>query len=249
MLQQTQAARVEPIYSSFLTRFPSPAALAAASRAEVVWAWAGLGYQRRAVALHAAARMIVDEHGGHVPGDPRTLRALPGVGPYTAAAVGSIAYGVPVAAVDTNVRRIVARVGHGAEPDEVGEARLAMEAGTWLDPREPGGWNEAMMDLGREHCRTLPRCGGCPLRPCCRFAGLGRVGRPSSSRQQRFEGSNRQARGRVVAVLRERTAAATLSQLVRFTGIGDDHVAAAIDGLVADGLAERTAAGRFRLPR
>ena len=128
MLQQTQAARVEPLFDAFLTRFPDPASLAGATRGDAVRAWAGLGYHRRALALHAAARAIEDGHDGMVPSDPVALQALPGVGPYTAAAVASLAFGRPIAALDTNVRRIVARVGHGREPDEVGAAALAPEA-------------------------------------------------------------------------------------------------------------------------
>jgi A/G-specific adenine glycosylase len=192
--------------------------------------------------------VIVSEHGGQVPSEQRDLRSLPGVGSYTASAVASIAFGAPVVAMDTNVRRIVARVAGGAEPDEVAEAWMANAASGMLNGLDPGGWNEAVMDLGREHCRPIPRCGGCPLRPWCRFANLGRVGRSSSSRQASFEGSNRQARGRVVAVLRQRTAAATLPQLVRLGGINPDRVAAAVEGLVRDGVVERTPSGRIRLP-
>ena len=111
MLQQTQASRVEPAFRSFLRRFPSVSSLASASRAEVLRAWAGLGYNRRAVSLHRAAQAVVTTYGGRVPIDPAALRTLPGVGPYTAAAVASIVSGVPIAALDVNVRRIVARVG------------------------------------------------------------------------------------------------------------------------------------------
>ena len=128
MLQQTQAARVEPIFEAFVDLFPDVGALGAASRADVLRAWAGLGYNRRAVALHEAARAIVRDHGGRVPRDVAELRRLPGVGPYTAAAVASIGHGEPVAALDTNVRRICARVVHGVEPDEVSAPRLAADA-------------------------------------------------------------------------------------------------------------------------
>jgi A/G-specific adenine glycosylase len=249
MLQQTQVARVEPVFVAFLARFPTPSILAAASRADVLRAWAGLGYNRRAVALHQAARAIVDEHDGRVPSDPEALRRLPGVGPYTSAAVASIAFGAPVAAIDSNVQRIVARVAHGTEPDEVSPGVLAADAGGWVDLRDPRGWNEALMDLGRDRCRPEPRCGACPVRPWCRFAASGRAGRASGRRQAPFEGSARQARGRVLAALRERSTGATLPQLVRTTGIGSDRVAPAAAALVADGLAERTTAGRFQLPR
>jgi A/G-specific adenine glycosylase len=249
MLQQTQAARVEPIFETFLASFSRPAVLAAAAPGEVVRAWAGLGYHRRATALHSAARVIVDEHGGRVPSDPATLQRLPGVGPYTAAAVAALAYGSPIAAVDTNVRRIVARVGLGLEPDEIGAGALGAEAQVWLDRRDPGGWNEAMMDLGRERCRPVPRCDGCPLRTWCRFAASDRVGRGSARRQPTFEGSMRQARGLVLAALRAGTASRSFPQLTQRTGIGAVRVSAAVDALLADGLVERTRAGRVRLPR
>jgi A/G-specific adenine glycosylase len=119
MLQQTQASRVIPAYRAFLRRFPAVRALARASRRDVLEAWAGLGYNRRAVALSQAARSILADHSGSVPAEPDVLVTLPGVGPYTAAAVASIGYGVPVAAVDTNVARVVARMVLGREPHEV----------------------------------------------------------------------------------------------------------------------------------
>jgi endonuclease III len=155
MLQQTQAARVEPIFAAFMRGFPSVRALAASPRADALRAWAGLGYNRRAVALHRAAQAVVAEHGGRVPVDPVALRSLPGVGPYTAAAVASIAGGQPVAAIDVNVRRIVGRVGFGVEAAPTGAVDAA--AARWLDRDDPGRWNQALMDLGREHCRAQPR--------------------------------------------------------------------------------------------
>jgi A/G-specific adenine glycosylase len=139
MLQQTQASRVAPAYRAFLRRFPDVGALAGARRDEVVRAWDGLGYNRRALRLSEAARRIVGECDGVVPSDPVSLRALPGVGPYTAAAVASIAFGVPVAAVDTNVRRIVSRVFDGA--DDASVSRAVELAAAWLHRRDPGAWN------------------------------------------------------------------------------------------------------------
>ena len=207
MLQQTQAARVEPIFEAFIARFPDVGALAEASRADVLRAWAGLGYNRRGVALHEAARVIAREHGGLVPKDGDALRRLPGVGPYTAAAVASIGYDEPVAAVDTNVRRITARAIHGVEWDEVASDRLARDAQVWLDPSAPGDWNQALMDLGRVFCRPAPRCGDCPLASHCRFRVAGRTARPSGRRQSPFEGSTRQVRGSVVEALRAQRSA------------------------------------------
>jgi A/G-specific adenine glycosylase len=249
MLQQTQARRVVPAYTSFLARFPTAEALAAVSRAEVVRAWGGLGYPTRAVRLHEAARTIVRDHGGRVPGGLQALRALPGVGPYTAAAVASIAFGEPVAAVDTNARRIAARYLHGAEPDELSPRALSDAAQGWVDVDRPGEWNQALMDLGREVCRPVPRCDACPLADGCRFraAGrIGRIGRSSVRPQARFEGSRRQVRGRVVAVLREYEAA-TLTDLSARTGFPRGRVAEAVDGLIRDGVLERGGRGRVRL--
>lgn len=234
MLQQTQAARVEPAFARFLARFPSLRALARAPLRDVLIAWDGLGYNRRAVALAEAARRIVHEHGGRVPREPAALRSLPGVGSYTAAAVASIAFGVPVAAVDTNVRRIVSRVSAGA--DDLGAGRVRELAQAWLDPADPGAWNQALMDLGRELCRPRPRCEGCPLRPDCRFAAGQRVSRRRPSRRtEPFEGSMRQVRGAVVRELR-RLPSATLGELAAVIGADERRVAEAVRRLTAEGL-------------
>jgi len=248
MLQQTQASRVEPIFESFVARFPHVAVLAEASRADVLRAWAGLGYNRRAIALHQAARAIVRDHGGRVPREVGALTRLPGVGPYTAAAVASISHGAPVAAIDSNVRRIVARAVHGAEPDEVPFGRLALDAQAWLDPSAPGEWNQALMDLGRVHCRPAARCDGCPLAPGCAFRAAGRTGRPSGRRQSRFEGSARQVRGAVVETLRRTRRSVSAETLAERTGFGAGAIARVNDALAREGIIERTRSGRFRLP-
>lgn len=248
MLQQTQASRVEPAFRSFLRRFPSVSSLAAASRAEVLRAWAGLGYNRRAVSLHRAAQAVMTSHGGRVPVDPAALRTLPGVGPYTAAAVASIAGGVPVAALDVNVRRIVARVGFADAPPAPSAVDEA--AARWVDRGDPGRWNQALMDLGRAHCRAVPRCDGCPLIRACRWRRANPGGGPVASgsrRQGRFAGSMREVRGRLVDVLRARPTAG-LAALIGATGFTSARVEAALDGLVRDGVVERS--GRsYRLPR
>jgi A/G-specific adenine glycosylase len=240
MLQQTQASRVAPIFERFLDRFPDVRALARASRADVLRAWAGLGYHRRAVALHAAARTIVERFAGEVPADPADLRSLPGVGPYTSAAVASIAYGVPVVAMDVNVRRVVSRVTM-CDDGDVPDAALRL-----LDRADPGSWHQAVMDLGREICRPAPRCERCPLAEGCRSRGS-TVSRRVSRPQTRFEGSNREARGRVLAVLRDRGSAGAVG-LTRATGLPATRVTPALAGLVRDALVERH--GRsYRLPR
>ncbi|MDP8956032.1 MAG: winged helix-turn-helix transcriptional regulator [Actinomycetota bacterium] len=247
MLQQTQASRVAPRYPEFLRRFPTVEALAAATLGTVIRAWSGLGYNRRAVALFEAARTIVQEYQGRVPSDPDELQQLPGVGPYTAAAVASIAFGVPIAAVDTNVRRVIARVAAGRDPDGVSLVDVRVMADTWLDRRAPGAWNQALMDLGRDVCRPQPRCHECPLASHCRYrrrkpevpAGWPKVHRATA----RFDGSFRQLRGRIVAALRERSPL-TVHALARLTGRSLPEVTEAIRALVRDGLVE---AGRGAL--
>lgn len=248
MAQQTQAPRVAAAYGPFLERFPSVESLALASRADVVRSWAGLGYNRRAVALRDAARTIVEEYGGCVPYDTGALLRLPGVGPYTAAAVASIAYGRPVAAVDANVRRVVARVFRGAEPDELAPGAIRADADRWLDAVDPGAWNQALMDLGREVCRIAPRCDVCPLSAACSFRRSGRRGRPSVRPRSPFEGSLRQLRGAVVDALRDRRSLDDASLALRL-GAQPARLARAVEALADDGLVERTPTGRVRLAR
>jgi A/G-specific adenine glycosylase len=251
MLQQTQASRVAPIFERFLERFPTMEALGAASRADVLRAWAGLGYNRRAVALHAAARTIVREHAGLVPSDPEALQGLPGVGPYTAAAVASLAYGAAVPALDTNVRRVIGRAALGtdyASPRDVREAAVR-----WLDPEDPAGWNQAVMDLGREICRSRPRCGICPLARSCRYRPR-QVPAPPRRGKPAFEGSSRQLRGRLIAELRA-APARTLASLSRTAGVPVESVARSIRVLAREGLVDAgpgalagRPGGRVRLP-
>ena len=245
MLQQTQASRVVPAYRAFLARFPTVRALAAASRRDVVRAWDGLGYNRRAVWLSEGARAIVREHGARVPRDPETLRTLPGVGPYTAAAVSSMAFGEPVAVVDTNVRRVVARVHLGVEGTDAPNREVWELAQAWLDRDDPVAWNQAVMDLGREVCRPRPRCEVCPLARVCAFRISGAVATRGPAGKDGFEGSSRQVRGAIVRVLRSHQALST-RRLAAETGFDIERVDAAVEGLSADGLVER-AAGRVRL--
>jgi A/G-specific adenine glycosylase len=255
MLQQTQAARVVPAYRRFLRRFPTVRALARADRGDVLRAWAGLGYNRRAVSLSETARTVVREHGGRFPSDIHALEALPGVGPYTAAAVASMAFGAPAPAVDTNVRRVVARAVLGREPVTVRRELLRNAAEAWLDRSDPGSWNQALMDLGREVCRPEPRCDACPLRASCRFRARGGKRLPTSRRQPAFEGSSRQLRGAVVRTL-VRDRATTVASLRSETGRSARDVGAAIRALAAEGLVRAGPAalagspgGRVRLPR
>ena len=249
MLEQTQASRVAEAFPGFDEAIPDVRALAAASRADVLRAWGGLGYARRAASLQDAARSIVRDLGGEVPSDLPTLLVLPGIGPYTASAVASIAFGVPVAAVDTNVRKVMARVAFGREPDQVPAVDLATAAGRWLPREAPGDWNQAVMDLGREVCRPAPRCEVCPLAAACRFRASGRAGRRSGRGQPAFEGSMRQARGGVLRELRGRDRAVTIQSIAAALGSAVPRVDLAVDALERDGLVERTGSGRVRLAR
>lgn len=255
MLQQTQVRRVVPAWGRFMGLFPTPAALATAPVADVLRAWQGLGYNRRAVALWRTAGVVVASHGGCVPGEVPALRRLPGVGPYTAAAVAACAFGVPVAAVDTNLRRVIARVRLGVEPAVAPPPQVQAAADAWVDRADPGAWNQALMDLGREVCLPEPRCADCPLRRACRFrptdrpagggpAGCGpavggpAVGGPAgcqTRRAQPFHGSSRQLRGRIVDHLRS-VESATLAQLAGAWAEPLDRVSALVAALAGEGL-------------
>ncbi len=255
MLQQTQVARVVSPYRAFIRRFPTLRHLAVASRREVLGAWAGLGYNRRALALSQTARSIVRLHGGRVPSEPGTLRTLPGVGPYTAAAVASLAYGVPVPAIDTNVARVLARAVLGRESHEVGRKTLRRAASDRVDRADPGGWNQALMDLGREVCRPVPRCPDCPLFHGCRFRREGRRSRPARRVQDPFEGSFRQVRGKVIRALQGDDRPMTVRRLSRATGLLPQAIGLACEALGRDGLVHAGPAavsgsphGRVRLP-
>jgi A/G-specific adenine glycosylase len=251
MLQQTQADRVAPVFERFVERFPTVASLAAAPLADVLRAWGTLGYNRRAVALSKAARVIVRDHDGHVPSEPDALRRLPGVGPYTSAAVASLAYGVAVPAVDVNVRRVVARARMGVDAGDASPAAVERRAQGWLDKADPGGWNQALMDLGREVCRPAPSCDACPLAAGCAWRRSGRPsargrgsGRPA---QPRFEGSFRQVRGGVVAALRT-SSWMTVRALAGRLGRDPDEVGRAVIALWKDGLVEADLPGRAGRP-
>jgi A/G-specific adenine glycosylase len=248
MLQQTQADRVVPAFEAFVERFPTVHELGAASRRDVLRAWGALGYPRRAVALSDAARILVRDFGGHLPADPPALRRLPGVGPYTAAAVASIAYGTPVAAIDTNVRRIVARVHLGVEGDDAASREVAELAEAWLDRDHPGRWNQALMDLGREVCRPRPRCERCPLANMCRFRATGLRLRPARRKQEPFEGSVRQVRGAIVRSLRARDPM-TVGGLIAETGFSVERIVPSIAALAREGIVSAGTAALAGSPR
>jgi len=241
MLQQTQVARVVPRYETFLARFPTPAATAAVPLGDVVQAWAGLGYNRRAVNLHRAAGEIVRRHGGRLPSTLADLVALPGVGRYTARAVLAFAFEVDVGVVEVNSARVLARAVAGrrlstSEAQGLADG-LVPQGGGWT-------WNQAMLDLGATVCtKKAPRCASCPLRRCCAWAldpsqpdpAVGSAG--CGGRQSSFAGSDRQGRGRLVDALR--LGPVPLDRLGEAAGWPEDpgRARTVAAGLVADGLA------------
>lgn len=238
MAQQTQVARVAERWRTFMRSFPTPAALASAPTADVIRAWRGLGYNRRAIDLQRAARAIVAA-GGRVPEDLDELRALPGVGSYTARAVAAIAFGRPVGAVDVNVRRVLARL-VGADPAPVPTGEMQAAADALVDPTRAGDWTHALMDLGATVCRPArPACGTCPVQAWCAFAGATAQPRPPSRPGAvPFESTTRWLRGRIV----DRLCSVPPGTSVRFEGPLGRHpraaVAAALASLAADGLVE-----------
>ncbi|MEX1177089.1 MAG: A/G-specific adenine glycosylase [Nitriliruptor sp.] len=243
MLQQTQVARVEPRYLAFLERFPDPAACADAAPAEVVRAWAGLGYNRRAINLHRTATLTVERHGGTLPDDLDALLALPGIGPYTARAVLAFAFERDHGVVDTNAARVIARA-------VAGERLTVREVQDHADELVPLGrgweWNQAILDLGATVCvKRSPRCDRCPVAERCSWAARGWPdpdpadgSAGTSTPQSRFDGSDRQGRGRLVQALR--TGPLELERLADAAGWPEDPDRArrVADGLVGDGLAE-----------
>jgi A/G-specific adenine glycosylase len=232
MLQQTQASRVIPYYEAFLARFPDPAALAAASPREVLEAWSGLGYNRRALALQAAARVVA------ATGWPDDLTELPGVGPYTAAAVGSFAWDRPQPAIDTNARRVIERFDATLRKP----AALARRAAELLPEGRAAEFNQAIMELGATVCRSRePRCGDCPLRDGCATRAAGGPA-PTARRRgaERFEDSDRWARGRILAAL--------LSGAPLPGNLSAERRERALAALERDGLVVRDRHGSVGLP-
>jgi A/G-specific adenine glycosylase len=251
MLQQTPVARVLPVYLEWLQRWPSPDRLAAEPPGEAVRAWGRLGYPRRALRLHQAATAIVARHEGEVPSSYADLLALPGVGSYTAAAVASFAFGGSHAVVDTNVRRVFARAVTGAaEPAPTltsAEQRLAATL-VPADPEVAPRWAVAVMELGALVCTArAPRCGTCPVADVCAWRAAGEPPYDGAPRRtQAFAGTDRQVRGRLLAVLR---GAAGPVPEARLDAVWSDETQRrrALATLVADGLVERS--GRqYRLP-
>lgn len=248
MLQQTSVARVLPKFETFIDEFPTARALADAPLGDALRLWSGLGYPRRCRNLQEAARVIVEEFDGEFPTTLAELQSLPGVGQYTSRAILAFAFEQDVAVVDTNVSRVLSRL--------EGRALKSRELQDMANEFVPEGlgweWNQVMMDFGARHCTLRsPQCDGCPLKKLCTWHGDGEDPAPLSSGaskpQARFEGSDRQARGRALKAVGD--GVGDLSQLVAAMGLPDDKQRARklIDALVAEGLLVRTGK-RFTLP-
>ena len=250
MLQQTPVARVAPIWLDWIARWPTPSATAAASAADVLRAWGKLGYPRRAKRLHECAIAVATEHDDRVPDDVEVLLTLPGVGSYTARAVACFAYQQSVPVVDTNVRRVVARAIHGlADAGSPSAVRDLADVSALLPDDETAPvFSAALMELGATVCTArTPQCGACPLSVCAWRA----AGHPSATAvrrpAQRYAGTDRQVRGRLLDVLRASTSPVERQQLDVVWLTDTAQRDRALDSLLVDGLVEQTTDGRFAL--
>ena len=251
MLQQTPVSRVLPAYQAWLTRWPTSAALAADPAGEAVRQWGRLGYPRRALRLHETATIVTEKYAGELPSTHAELLALPGIGAYTAAAVAVFAFGRRHAVLDTNVRRVLARAASGREfpgaQPSVAEYRLA-ESLLPADDAVAARWSVAVMELGALTCTAAaPRCDGCPVARQCAWLAAGRPAAEVRPAGQTYEGTDRQCRGRLLAVLRDSKEPVNQARL---DAVWPDAVqrARALDGLVADGLVDPLPDGSFTLP-
>ncbi len=247
MAQQTQVARAGEAWTRFMVRFPTVDTLAAAAPADVLRAWQGLGYNRRALNLWRAAHVIVEQHGGRVPSDLPALEALPGVGPYTARAIAALAFGLPVGAVDTNVRRVLGRILAGGV-GVFGTAQMQILADAAVPPDRPGEWTHALMDLGAMLCASRrPACEACPAQAWCRYVttpaepvSVAHGPARSAARETAaaFVTTSRWLRGRIVDRLREAPGAGWTAVDAPIGGHGAAAVETALAALEREGLIE-----------
>ena len=250
MLQQTPVARVEPVWREWMDRWPAPSVLAAEASGSAVRAWGRLGYPRRALRLHAAASVIASDFDDQVPDDEAPLRSLPGVGDYTAAAICAFAFGQPTVVLDVNVRRVISRAwtGIAEPPSHLTAVERAQAASLASEASDGAAWAAASMELGAIVCtRKEPSCASCPLRSSCRWQAVG-APEPSVPRrvQPRFEGSDRQARGRMMRVLRDSQDSVGRHELLAVvTDI--ERAQRVLASLEADGLVKRRRS-RYCLP-
>lgn len=272
MSHQTPVARVAPIWEEWIARWPTPADLAAAPTDDVLRAWGTLGYPRRALRLKQCALSLVDDHHGRVPSSVDSLLALPGIGDYTARAVAAFAYGQAVPVVDTNVRRVYARAVAGRPLARPQKAELewvaallptAADSADAADPADAAGhahpadssaavFSAGLMELGATVCTAAnPACGTCPLLDSCAWVAAGSPAPTEDElarrKVQKFAGTDRQVRGKIMKVLREATAPVPQSA-IDIVWSDDAQRSRALYSLLEDGLAVQDADGRFRLP-
>ena len=262
MAQQTPVARVAPVWTQWLDRWPKPSLLAGASTAEVLTAWANLGYPRRALRLHECARVISTEHRDVVPTDYASLRALPGVGDYTAAAVLAFGHARRAVVLDTNIRRVLARAGDGTQWPSASirvteretmnallpDGTLVVDGDAHPASRAAAQLSASLMELGACVCASVPQCDRCPLIDMCAWRAAGYPTSASPRRPQPFHGTDRQMRGRIMRLLRESWPHAVPQARIHELGDDADQVARALEGLIADGLVHKQRGGKVSLP-
>ncbi len=252
MLQQTPVARVLPAWSAWLERWPAPADLAAESAGEAVRAWGRLGYPRRALRLHAAAVEIVHRHGGVVPDDHDALRALPGVGDYTAAAIATFAFGGRHVVLDTNVRRVLTRLRAGVEFPAASISRPERDLAAAMLPADAdlaAAWSVAVMELGALVCTAAsPRCGACPVKDECAWRAAGYPAHDGPPRRvQTYDGTDRQCRGRLLALARASVGSVPRSRIEQAWPAADQRERC-LASLLHDGLLTEVSEGHYSLP-
>ena len=251
MLQQTPVVRVLPVFQTWMRRWPTPADLALDSPGEALREWGRLGYPRRALRLHAAATAVTVEHGGRIPRTVEELLVLPGIGEYTARAIAAFAFGVRTPVVDTNVRRVLARSVRGVdsirEPASTADRRELLEL-LPEDPPTAARFSAAVMELGALVCTAVnPRCPECPLRDVCRWRAVGRPTVVARRAVQSWAGTDRQVRGRIMALLRAAPSPVSADE-VELAWPEPNQRARCLTSLVADGLATVLPDGRITLP-
>lgn len=252
MLQQTPVDRVLPVWAQWMDRWPTPTALASAPMSDALRAWGRLGYPRRAQRLHQSAVAITERHNGEVPSDLAALRQLPGVGDYTAAAILAFAFGRRSIVLDTNVRRVIFRTLEGVDqpPAHITSKERERAAALWpAADRRSARWSAAVMEFGALVCTARrPSCDACPVRRSCAWTAAGRpVTQGTGRRQAEYAGSDRQARGSILAILRENPGPVTASA-IEAAWPEPAQRARALDALMADGLVVPLPRQRFALP-
>jgi A/G-specific adenine glycosylase len=249
MLQQTPVARVLPIYIEWMKRWPTPAALAAATPAQIITAWGRLGYPRRALRLHECAKVISTQHEGRIPDTQSELRELPGIGDYTSAAIIAFAFEGRSLVLDINIRRVFARVIDGVEVPTAAPTKSERQEREKLIPsKNPYLWAAATMELGALICTAKnPKCGQCPLADQCIWRSLDYPLSDQPKRTQSWHGTDRQCRGVIVQALRENPALSK-KEIMQLWDV-PSQVEKALLTLLEDGLLVAQKGQRFSLPQ